>query len=364
MSRNSCDFAFCSCSQSCSTLPCRALPLVGGTARTLSVCANHWFEAPMTSGLGCCLQPAGSKVARWGWRPRQWGRVISPRCPMASRMLRSLLQFTQRTLTLAAWLPPWSSISSRGWLASAQFPPRWTNDAYGKSSRCPAWQTRTKRAATASGRLPLRLAVQLSWKKRAWSGRRGLAFSNLKIFESRPPRALQAVQRSHWGKGRTGTPTRDAGPLGSLSVPSIQGAGRNWVTWAPYGSPIRPLTARSSRGSFRSAHSNASYCQSSMPRTRTAKLGRSTRAPTPPVYIRWLGRTDPTRRRCCVLSVMLTPSSPAGLPWRPCHPVRRPFRLPRASPRRRRRPGPPRPRSSMRVLRRPRRRGRLPAPAG
>ena len=95
----------------------------------------------------------------------------------------------------------------------------------------------------------------------------------------------------------TGTPIRPAGPFGSASNPSIQGAGRSSATGAPSSLP----TAASSRGSCSGAQSGTvSNRQSSRPRTSTGKFGRSTSAPTPPVNIRWLGRTVPTRRRCCV----------------------------------------------------------------
>jgi hypothetical protein len=104
--------------------------------------------------------------------------------------------------------------------------------------------------------------------------------------------SLHAVHRSHAGNGTTGTPTFAAGPFGSASIPSSQGAGsRSSTFFIP-----DARTAASRRGSAMGSCAEFWYCQSSSPRTSTEKFGRSTSAPTPPVNIRWLGRTAPTRR--------------------------------------------------------------------
>ena len=112
-------------------------------------------------------------------------------------------------------------------------------------------QASTNRAAIASGRRPDRFRWQSRWKNRASCGRRATAFSKSNSADSSDDSVSQAVQRSQVGNGMTGTPTRAAGPFGSWSRPSIQGAGRNCPT--PRSSTDR--TASSSRGSATGAQS-------------------------------------------------------------------------------------------------------------
>ena len=57
---------------------------------------------------------------------------------------------------------------------------------------------------------------------------------------------MHAVQRSHCGKGVTGTPIRAAYPFGSVSVPGIHGAARSSLDER---SSIRPLTSVQAGGS-------------------------------------------------------------------------------------------------------------------
>ena len=141
-------------------------------------------------------------------------------------------------------------MTSAGWLASGQAPPRCTNSRYGKSSRWPLTQASTNRAATASGCLLCR--GQSWWKNFASSGRRGLSFTNPQVDEeSSGASRLHAVQRSHCGNGLTGTPTRDACPVRSPGVSASQGGGRSSLTGALSSLP----TAASSLGSVSGSHS-------------------------------------------------------------------------------------------------------------
>ena len=130
-----------------------ALPRLAAPPGRDSVWANHWLDAPTTSTLGCCGQPAASKVPQVRVAAPAGGQVLLPAPPRASRMLRLALQLMHRISTLAPEVraavlhPQPRAAPPRGRAALVD---EWR---YGKSSRCPATQLSTKRAATASGRL-------------------------------------------------------------------------------------------------------------------------------------------------------------------------------------------------------------------
>jgi hypothetical protein len=98
---------------------------------------------------------------------------------------------------------------------------------------------------------PFLFRGQSLWKNRASCGLRALSFSKPNTPESIGASSLHALQRNQAGNGITGTPTRAAGPFGSVSTPSSHGAGRSSLTPGP--SSLR--TAASTRGSAIGSHS-------------------------------------------------------------------------------------------------------------